>query len=357
MRTIYIITILFFLFLMRGYTQDTLLINSKTKEQVVFKVASIMKEKYVFEEIGNKMSKHIVLLFKNGEYDSIVNVIPFCNKLTSDLRDISNDKHLYVFYSPEETYQVKASKKMLPEKEVKEINDYFYEIERKENFGFKKVEILDGNIGYFELQYFTDPENFEEKLHGVMNLLSNSDAIIIDLRNNGGGTGSALLPSYFLPSTKIHLGSICCRDTTQNTDSWTIQDITGKRLTEIELYILISNSMTFSAAEDFAYTMQHLDRAVLIGETTKGGAHPIDVLIVQDSILTQIPICESYNPITKSNWDNTGVKPDIEVPSENALYKAHIIAIQNIIEKTKDNEYKKELKFLLDQLKIKYGVK
>ena len=353
-KSLRITTILTILLTNVCFAQDTLLIDEKTKEEVVYKVASILQEKYVFEDTGDKMSEHIVRLFKNGEYDSCINVIPFCKKLTSDLREISDDKHLYVFYSPEETYQVKAFKNMLPEKEVKEINDYFHEIERRENFGFKKVEILDGNIGYFDLEYFTNAESFEKKLAGVMNFLSNSDAIIIDLRNNGGGTGSALLPSYFLPPVKMLLGSICCRDTTQNSHYRVISDIPGKRLPDVDLYILISSSVTFSAAEDFAYTMQHLNRAVLIGETTRGGAHPIDVLLVKDSILTQIPVCESNNPITKSNWEKTGVIPDIEVSSENALSKAHIVAIENIIENTKDPEYKMELISILDELRLKY---
>ncbi|MBU2650032.1 MAG: S41 family peptidase [Bacteroidetes bacterium] len=329
-----------------GYSQDELLIDAKTKEEVVKKVASIMKEKYVFADIGDKMAKHIIEQFEKGEYKSYIELEPFCKKMTSDLRDISNDKHIYVFFSPEEALLVRAEKGMLPKDEIKKINERYIESDKKENFGFKKVEILDGNIGYLDIRYFTNSDTLEETLNGAMKFLSNSDAIIIDLRDNGGGTLTPLLPSYFLSSDKVYLGGCVCRDTIQNEYSWSLTNINGKRMLKVELYIL-TNSKTFSAAEDFSYTMQSLKRAVVVGETTKGGAHPVDVLIVKGDILTQIPICESYNPITKSNWEGVGVKPDYLVASEDALNTAYVLALKNIIRKTSDEEYKSELTILL----------
>lgn len=331
-----------------GFSQD-LVFNESTKKEIVYKVASILEEKYLFEDIGDKMAKHILNQYEIGKYDSLTQVKEFCSELTSDLRDINNDKHLFVFYSPDETYEVKAFKNLLPENEIKDINESIYQKESRENFGFKKIEILDGNIGYFDLRYFASPEIFDEKLIGVMNFLSNTDAIIIDLRDNGGGQGSTLLASYFLPPKEILLGSSCCRDTSQNIYSKTIVDIPGKRLMDIGLYILTS-SRTFSAAEAFAYTMKNLNRAIIIGEQTKGGAHPIDVLIVKGDILIQIPICESYNPVTRTNWEGVGVIPNIEESSELALHKAYILALKNVVEKTSDIERKNILNSLILEL-------
>ncbi len=332
-----------------GFPQEIVL-NESAKKEVIIKVASIIKEQYVIKGIGSKMSKHILNQHETGKYDSLIKVSKFCSRLTSDLREIENDKHLYVFYSPEEAKEVRAFKKLLPENEAKKINEAIYEIERKENFGFKKIEILDGNIGYLDLRYFASPDIFDEKLIGVMNFLSNTDAVIIDLRNNGGGQGSSLFFSYFLAPEEILLGCSYCRDTTQNTNSKTKVDIPGKRLTNIDLYILTS-SRTFSAAEDFAYTMKNLNRATIIGGTTKGGAHPIDIFVVKGDILTQIPICESYNPITKTNWEGVGVVPNIEVSSEIALQKAQIFALEKIITRTSDIEQIKSLKLMVTELK------
>ena len=332
----------------RGISQE-LLINETEKRDVIMKVASIIKDKYVFEDVGEQISRHLLNEYQNKAYDSLSTAEDFCRKITSDMRDINNDKHLFVFYSPEEALEVRARKNLLPEYEIQKINESILEVERYQNFGFKKVEILDGNIGYLDLRYFASPEYFDEKIAGVMNFLSNSDAIIIDLRKNGGGEGSSLLPSYFLSPETIHLGSVCCRDTLDNEYKKTIKNIPGKRLEEIDLYILTS-PRTFSAAEYFAYTMKNLNRAVIIGEQTKGGAHPVDVLIVKDDILAQISICESYNPITKSNWEGVGVEPDIKVSAENAIQKAQIIALEKILLTTSDVERINELNSILNDL-------
>lgn len=342
--------ILFILLSSFGFVQDSLSVDAKTKEEVVNTVASIMQEKYVFPETGEKMANYIKTRHKKGAYHSYTEVKSFCKELTSDLREISHDKHLYVFYSPEEAYEVKARKKMLPEEEIKKIEAHYYQIEKRKNFGFHKIEILEGNIGYLDLRYFSDTDKSAETIIGAMKFLSNSDVVIIDLRKNGGGSIHPLLISYFFPPEVILLGGSICRDSTLNADNRTLPYVPGRRMPDIDLYILTS-SRTFSAAEAFAYTLKHLKRAVVIGENTKGGAHPVDVLIVKGDILTQVAICNSYNPITKTNWEGVGVSPDIEVKSENAFPTAHLLAVEKMIEKTTDKKYKKELERLSTKLK------
>ena len=355
MKPIDVFAVIFVLFASPVLAGDKPVIDAELRELVVNRVAAIMQDKYVFADTGEQMANHIRQQNSNGIYDSFSEVKPFCKKLTADLREISHDKHLWVFYSPEEALEVRTYKGMLPEKETREIKASMHAWESQDNFGFKKVEILDGNIGYFELRRFTSPEVFDEKLAGVMNFLSNTNAIIIDLRKNGGGEGSSLLSSYFLPPEKILLGKSNCRDSTLNTQDWTREDVPGRRLPDTDLYILTSSAITFSAAEAFAYGMKHLKRAVIVGETTRGGAHPVDISVVEDDILTQFPICESYNPVTQSNWEGVGVKPDMEVTSENALFYAHLAAIRKIMAQTPDLEYKHELESLLDKLGKQYA--
>lgn len=340
-----------FLFTCSGYSQDTLILDNNFKREVVYSVASIMKEKYLYPRIGERMAEFLISQYEKGEYNNLSEVKPFCSRITSDMRSIDNDKHLWVFYSPEEAYEVKAYHNLVPEDEVNKINDQYYEIDRRENFGYKKVEILDGNVGYLDLEYFTNSDTTEQALKGAMQFLSNSDAIIIDLRNNGGGQGSQYLPSYFFAEGElINLGGCLCRDSSLNVESWTLSRIEGKRMPETDLYILTS-SKTFSAAEGFAYSMQSLKRGVVVGESTKGGAHPVDILIVKGGILTQFPICESFNPITKTNWERVGVKPDIKTSSESALKIAHITALENIMKKSSAIDHKAELKLLIEELR------
>lgn len=332
--------------------QDTFVIDIKTKEQVVNKVASIIQEKYVFADIGEKMAKHIRQQHKKGEYNSFSEVKPFCKKLTSDLREISNDKHIFVFFSPEEAREVAARNNLLPPEEISKINEYYHKQDTRGNFGFEKIEILDGNVGYVNLNWFSSSPKACKKVVGLMSFLSDADAIIIDLRDNGGGGGSAgrLLMSYFFGDEKVPFTGVYLREANKTEQSWSAAYVSGKRLPDVDLYIL-TNSRTFSAAEDFCYSLQALKRAVIIGENTKGGAHPVDVIIVKGDILTQVSIGNSVNPITGTNWEANGVKPDIEASSENALNIAHTIALKKIIEKTSDTEYKNELKLLLTKLK------
>jgi len=331
--------------------QETLKVDANTKEEVVNKVADFMKDYYVFAEVGEKMGGYIKTKHSNGDYDSYTDVKKFCNKVTADLREICHDKHIFVFYSPEEAREVAARNGLLPAEEIEKINKMYFEMDRRANFGFSKVEILDGNIGYLNLNSFSGSDYACETAVGAMRFLSCTDAIIIDLRNNrggGGGVGS-LLASYFFDSEKVPLSGVYLRSTDTIEQSWTLPYVPGKRMPDVDLYILTS-SRTFSAAEDFCYSLKHLKRATIIGETTKGGAHPVDVMIIKGNILTQLSIGNSVNPITKSNWEGIGVKPDVEVSAEKALHTAHHIALKNILKKTTNDDLKQELIALIDRM-------
>lgn len=332
--------------------KETIKIDTHTKGEIINKVADIMQDYYVFAEVGEQMGQYLKTEHRKGNYDTYTDLKEFCKKLTTDLREISHDKHIFVFYSPEEAREVAARNNLLPEKEIKKINEMHSEMVRRTNFGFSKVEILGGNIGYLKLTSFSSPDYAFKTAVAAIRFLSSSDAIIIDLRNNGGGDDGmvALLASYFFGSEKVELNGTYFRETGTIKQKWTLPYIPGKRMPDTELYILTSSS-TFSAAEDFCYSLKNLKRAIIIGETTKGGAHPVDVKIINGNVLTQISVGYSVNPITKSNWEEIGVKPDIEVPAEKALDTAHLIALKKLIEKTTDDEYRQQLGALIENKK------
>ena len=329
---------------------EVLTIDADTKAEVVNKVAEIMRDVFVFPEIGVEMSDFVIKKLADGEYDEFGEIKPFCKKLTSDLREICHDEHLFVFHSPAEAHEVESDKGQLSEEDTAIQKQAYLTWYERQNYGFQKVEILQGNIGYLKLDVF--PLNAgAETCANAMGFLANVNAIIIDLRDNGGGEGLVdFLSSYFFTSEQILLGSAKFRDASQNSESRTLPYVPGKRLPDIDLYILTS-SRTFSAAEAFAYDLQQLKRAVIVGEKSKGGAHPVDVLIVKSDILTQVPIGCSYNPITKTNWEGVGVMPDIVTSEEAALKTAQIIALEKVIGKLSDKDYKTELNKVLDGLK------
>lgn len=331
-------------------TTDVMTLDRATKERVVKRVASIMADKYVDPDLGRQMGNLLLSNQSDGAYGSYDSVTSFCAALTTDLRSVSNDKHLFVFYSPEEAREVAAREGLLPQEEIARIERDEQERGRRANFGFRRIEILEGNIGYLELLSFSGADAAVDTAIAAMAFLARADAIIIDLRSNGGGGGLIpLLSSYFFSAEEVQLNSVYYRETGATEHSWTLPSLPGERLPEIDLYILTSER-TFSAAEDFAYALQQLGRAVLVGAPTKGGAHPVDVLIVEGAILTQVSIGKSVNPITKANWEGTGVLPDVPVDAERALPAAHRMAIENVLAGTTDDAVRAELTSLIEKL-------
>jgi hypothetical protein len=305
-------------------------ISSDTKALVVNKVADLMTEHYVVQATGKAMGDHIRSRLSDGAYDSFGDTIPFCRQVTIDLREISHDKHLFVFHSLSEARAVAAGNGLLSPEDTSAIKHELYASELESNFGFVGAEVLDGNVGYLRLDAFSGEDDATKRADAAMAFLATTQAVIIDLRSNGGGGGPVLshLATYFFEGQPVRLTGVWYRATGETEEVWTLPVVSGRRIPDVGLYILTS-ARTFSAAEDFAYSLQALDRAVIIGEATKGGAHPIDVFIVEGNILTQIAIGNSINPITGSNWEGAGVQPDVAVPADQALETALKLAREN----------------------------
>lgn len=308
-----------------------------TREEMVLTIDSIsikLQRNYVFPELAVEMSKRLKENLKAGKYYSLINPTEFVRALTIDLQSISKDKHLMVVYNP----QVIARELALTHKDrANEEAEWAKELEKnlkRDNYGFREVKILDGNIGYMDLREFIDPKYSGEVLTAVMQFLSNTNAIIIDLRQNDGGSPwmVQLLASYFFSSEPIHLADHYNRPKNESSQSWTLPYVPGKRRPDVAVYILTSKK-TFSAAEAFCYQLQQLKRATIVGEITAGGAHLTGSVIASDKFYLRIPQGRTTCPVTNANWEGTGVTPHIEVSAEQALKTAYTKALENI----KDN--------------------
>jgi hypothetical protein len=176
-----------------------------------------------------------------------------------------------------------------------------------------------------------------------MAVLAKSDAIIIDLRNTGGGSPDMiqLISTYFFAEPTL-LNTMYWREGDRTDQFWTLPHVPGRRMPDTPLYVLTSER-TFSGAEEFAYNMQNLKRATLIGETTGGGAHPGGSMPVNDLFGMFVPTGRAINPISKTNWEGVGVKPDVSAPADDALTLAHVKAIDALVEKAEDTEDKARL--------------
>lgn len=326
-------------------------LNPQEQKRTIDSICSSLKANYVFPKVAEKMSKLITDNFRKNKYKTITDPIGFGEQLTVDLRSISKDLHLSVYYAPE---QIAEQNNAVSDEEKEALQNQWIKQMKRNNFGFKEVKILDGNIGYLDLREFSDPKYAGETAVAAMNFLSNSDALIVDLRQNGGGNPSMiqLITSYLFDAEPVHLNNFYWRPRDQHTQTWTLPHVQGKRMPTTPVYVLTSKR-TFSAAEEFSYNLKNLKRATLIGETTGGGAHPSGGVNVTDKFIVWLPQGRAINPITNTNWEGTGVEPHIEIPENDALQSAKLEAFKNLINTTEDNRMKEFYSWHIEGIKAK----
>lgn len=331
--------------------QKVALLTPNEQQTVVDSIRSKLNANYVFPEVATKMSSSITSKLENGIYKSILDPQEFATALTQDLQAISQDKHLRVTFAPSRIAEQQQA--VTPEDSIAYLNRQVNAMKRN-NFGFKEVKIMAGNIGYLDLRSFSNVAYAGETAVSAMNFLSNADAIIIDLRNNGGGSPAMiqLITSYLFESNPVHLNNFYWRPSDQNSQTWTLPHVSGKRSADTPVYVLTSSG-TFSAAEEFSYNLKHLERATLIGETTGGGAHPGGSVVATDRFMVWLPSGRAINPITNTNWEGTGVSPHIKTPAADALDVAYKNALELLIKNNKDENLKAFYEWPVAQLKLK----
>ena len=180
-------------------------------------------------------------------------------------------------------------------------------------------EVQPGNVGYLKFNFFGPVDECGDDATDALTKLADTDALIIDLRDNGGGQPAmvAYISSYLFDQ-RTHLNDIYTRRTNSTQEFWT-RDVPGKKFGGTKPVYVLTAKRTFSGAEEFSYNLKSLKRATIIGETTGGGAHPTQRFRIDDQFSIGVPFARAINPITKTNWEGSGVTPDIRVPSSDAL--------------------------------------
>ncbi|RZJ65366.1 MAG: hypothetical protein EOO50_14020 [Flavobacterium sp.] len=302
----------------------TFTVSKNMQREVIESLISKLSSDYIFPEVASKMAKEIRAKQKSGAYAKITDSKEFAKMLTDDLQAISHDKHLGVRFSGEMFDGVPTAER---EKRQEEIQHHVMKVS---NYGFRKVEILYGNIGYLKVDGFAPEDLAGPIANASMAFLANTDALIIDLRENHGGEPDMVrfLASCFFKAD-VHLNDLYYRKENK-TDEFRTKDPAGSRY-EKPVYILTS-ARTFSGGEEFAYDFQTQKRAILIGETTGGGANPGDQVDLKGDFMAFIPNGRAINPITKTNWEGVGVVPDVAMPAADALQYAHEAALRAALE-------------------------
>jgi retinol-binding protein 3 len=294
-------------------------LDAATRTEVINGALADLNEFYVSPDVAKQMADAIRARQKRGEYDSVTDGDAFATMLTANLRDVSHDKHLRVDFSPV------PLPKGSPQDDPRAQAEFRKEMQRM-NCGFDKVEILPGNIGYLKFDMFADPSVCKNTATAAMDFLANSDAIIFDLRENGGGDPAMVqyLCSYLF-STRTHLNDLWTRSTNSTQEFWTLPSVSRKFLATQPIYVLTAHR-TFSGGEEFTYDLQQLKRATIVGEVTGGGAHPVSGHRIDDHFEIGVPFAKAINPISHTNWEGTGVVPDVKVPAADALTTAEKLA-------------------------------
>jgi len=323
-------------------------ISVKQKHNIINQLISSMNQNYIFPNKAKVFERLVREKQLKGDYQNITSSQKLEAALNKQLSSVTNDGHLVLSYSERQIPILS-----IDPKQVKQEKNAELQMMRSLNWGIEKVERFSFNIGYLDLSMFADAEHAAETIAAAMTMVANTEALIIDLRFSRGGYPEtvALLASYFLDK-RTHLSDMLDRKGNVSEQVWSSDIVKGKHYGEQrDLYILTSQD-TFSAAEDFAYTLKHLNRAQIVGATTGGGAHPGEFIRLSPHFEVFIPSERSLNPITQTNWEGVGVMPDIEVSTEDALKVAKTNILQKLIQQENNLRKAKRMQEKIKKIKL-----
>lgn len=320
-------------------------LDATGRKAILETLALKLKTTYVFPEVAGKLAAALQAKAAAGGYDGAATTRAFAEALSRDLRELGNDGHFRVIVDPR--FKDEDGTSALPTRE---------EIARGRQeaasmaFGLEKLDRLPGNVGYLEIRGFGPPEFVGAAYAQALSLLAGSGAVIIDLRRNNGGRPESVarLMSHFFPEgDSRHLNDIYDRPSGSTQQFWTDPSV-GPRFTG-PVYVLTSRR-TFSGGEECAYDFQTQKRGTLVGETTGGGSNPVSPMSLGRGLVLFNPTARSINPITKTNWEHVGVKPDLAVPAADALKTAYAAALKGIIQKEQDPDERRGLEAILTRV-------
>ncbi len=345
----------YYLFILLALSIQTLFgqdisLNDAHKEEVIEILSKLLSDTYIYPDVAEKTNKYLNEQYESGYFDQYEDNQSFAQALTEVVQNVSKDKHMRImarksYKAPKNTLERKAEQRM------DQINNY-----RNYNHGFKELKLLEGNVAYLDLRGFSPMDRAKEVADAYMKLMSQADAVIIDLTKNGGGDPSMVqyLCSYFFDDI-IHLNSLYYREGDRKEEYWTLEDVGGKKMSDVPLYVIISEE-TFSGAEEFSYNMQTQKRATIVGQTSGGGANPGGTRGINENLAVFIPTGRAINPITNTSWEGVGVIPEIVTKKEETFDTVLNLA-QNEAESRRKSKLEnyihlhKELNKHLDQYK------
>jgi C-terminal processing protease CtpA/Prc len=303
-------------------------------EALVARAAELVRERYVFPDRGTDAAARLLARLAEGAYAGL-DLPELCDRLTEDLRSVCPDRHLRVAYRAEPRLAGSSAEDL----------DQYWAQARLRNHGVARVERLAGNVGYLDLRAIDQAAQTAATIAAAMAVLQYTSALLLDLRGNTGGapSGVVFLCSYFVGPEPVHLNDVYRRASETTQQFWSYAHLPGPRYLNRPVFVL-TGPRTFSGGEEIAYNLQQLKRATLIGETTRGGAHPVEPFWLDPHVTIRIPTERSVNPISGTNWEGVGVVPDVAVPAEQAYEEAYGRALRAVLEQSPDDAVHREIR-------------
>jgi hypothetical protein len=302
--------------------------------EVVDRIATLVDNNYFDAAQAHRISKDLRAEAQAGRFDMLVDPRDLAAGLTRRLQPL--DHHFLVTWSPPvpaQTHRAGARGTGTQTAPAMLLD----EAQRRSGYGFRSTEMLPGAIGYIAISSFADfsfakhNEPARQAADAALQLVSSADAIIIDLRDNGGGSPAMvgyIVSAFTAPDANIY-NAFHHRD---SSDSERPKESYSSPRLDVPLYVLISGR-TASAAESTAYTLQAAKRAVIVGAASAGASNPGGDFPAGDGFFIFVSTATAINPITGTNWERVGIKPDVRTDPAKALERAERLAFAAVLAK------------------------
>jgi hypothetical protein len=318
-------------------------ISTAEQSRVIATLGRQLTSRYVFPDVAARTAAALTRKLARGDYREARTGAAFAEMLSKDLKALGKDRHLRVNFAPDYPIPPPQPDKAVAAERLAQLQSAM----ASESFGISRVQLLPGGISYVDLRGFGPAEIVGKAFDDAVSLLAGTHALILDLRQNGGGEPDGVtywLSHFFAEGDARHLNDIYNRPDNTTREYWTIPTATPRFTGPI--YVLTSHD-TFSGGEECAYDLQTQKRATLVGEATGGGANPGEDVSLGQGFVAFIPTGRSINPITRTNWEHVGVQPDVAVPASSAMKVAYVTILGNLLKASKDPGEQAGLKDIL----------
>jgi retinol-binding protein 3 len=333
-------------------------LDATIRRDVIDTISAALRRHYVDADTGRLIADRLESRRAAGAFDKITDPNRFAEVLTDELRAINGDKHLMVMYDATSQPGMRVGPEGIrmfgpppganppagDRPARREPSPDMVAFAHREHFGLKRIDILPGNVGYLDIRGFMEGPETEEAVVSALKYLQFTDAIIFDLRRNGGGSPESvnLIISHFTGSDTLPSLTVSNRSGGEKFTRYTLATVPGPRRTTVPLYVLTSG-FTASAGEDFTFVLKNLGRATVVGAPTAGAGHNNAMISSGHGFATSISFTRVTDPRTGAEWERVGVQPNVVVDPSHALEAAHALALKAIGDATTDDRWKREL--------------